>query len=178
MSSAAPDTRSTKQSDQSKLQSPGRNASGLFLFRACLKSQRSECGRPRPQQCTMSNRSLFLQCLTHDHVAAPEDGRTPSESCLITICVFREALSRIHAVGNWNVSREGREGGEEVIGFQQSQVIEVCSPVDARHREPQSPCFPSRPSCPSRDSPCFNCLDSAEIECHSIISQGVVSRVR
>ena len=63
-----------------------------FRLRACLKSLRWECGRPRPQQCSTNNRPLFLLCPPHDHVAAPEDGRTPSESCLIPMCVFRQAL--------------------------------------------------------------------------------------
>ena len=46
----------------------------------------------RATQCPIYHRSRLLQRLTHDHVAAPEDGRTPSESCLIPMCVFRQAL--------------------------------------------------------------------------------------
>ena len=61
----------------------------------CLKSLRPECGRPRPQQCTTSNRSRFLQHLSYYHVAAPDDGRTPSESVFSPKCVFRQALNTL-----------------------------------------------------------------------------------
>ena len=52
----------------------------------------SECGRPRPQQWTTSNRSQFFRCLRQSHVAAPEDGRTPSESDFMPMRVFRQAF--------------------------------------------------------------------------------------
>ena len=47
--------------------------------RTFLKSLRSECVRPRPQHCPTSKRFRLLQCPSQCHVAAPEDGRTPSE---------------------------------------------------------------------------------------------------
>ena len=40
-------------------------------------SLKSECGRPRPQQRSASNRARLLRRLTPVHVVAPEDGRTP-----------------------------------------------------------------------------------------------------
>ena len=61
-------------------------------LRAFLKSLCSECGRPRPQQCTTSNRSPFPQHLSHYHVAAPEDGRTPSKFVFTPKCIFRQAM--------------------------------------------------------------------------------------
>ena len=64
-----------------------------FRLRACLKSLPSECGRPRPQHCTTSNRSQFLQCLSQCRVAAPEDGRTPSKIVFTPKCIFRQALT-------------------------------------------------------------------------------------
>ena len=64
----------------------------LFRLRACLKSQLSECGRPRPQQCPTRHRPRFLQWLSQCHVAAPEDGRTPSESVFTPQCIFRHVL--------------------------------------------------------------------------------------
>ena len=64
-------------------------------LRSRLKSLRSECGRPRPQQCPTSNRSRFLQRFTPIHVAAPEDGRTPSESVCPPRCIFRQALNHL-----------------------------------------------------------------------------------
>ena len=67
-----------------------RFANDLRLFESLL----SECSRPRPQQCSTSNRSRFLQHSSQCHVAAPEDGRTPSEYA----CEPREAsgLRRVH----------------------------------------------------------------------------------
>ena len=52
----------------------------LIRLRTCLKNLRPECGRPRPQHCSRSDGHLFLPHLSHDHAAAPEDGRTPCES--------------------------------------------------------------------------------------------------
>ena len=52
---------------------------GIYV-RICLKSLLPECGHPRPQHCSISCYSLFLQGVWHYHVAAPDDGRTPTES--------------------------------------------------------------------------------------------------
>ena len=43
----------------------------------------------------MSNRSRFLQRLSQCHVAAPDDGRTPSESVFTLRCIFRQALRKL-----------------------------------------------------------------------------------
>ena len=66
-----------------------------FRFRVCLKSLRSECGRPRPQHCPTSKGSRFLQRHSQCHVAAPEDGRTPSEFVFTPKCIFKLALSLV-----------------------------------------------------------------------------------
>ena len=64
-------------------------------LRACLKNPIPECGRPRPQHCSTSNRVLFLLRLLHFHVAAPGDGRTPSESNSTPKQVFKQALKAV-----------------------------------------------------------------------------------
>ena len=63
-------------------------------LRASLKSLLSESGRPRPQHCTTSNRFRFLQWLWQCRVAAPEDGRTPSEIVFTPMRIFSQALKR------------------------------------------------------------------------------------
>ena len=68
-------------------------ASTVRIVRDYLKSLRSECGRPRPQQCTTRHRSQLLQRLAPVHVAAPEDGRTPSESVATLNSVFKQGFT-------------------------------------------------------------------------------------
>ena len=59
-----------------------------------LKRLFTECGRPRPQHRSISNRVLFLQHLSQYHVAAPEDGRTPSDSHSRGSCISRFQTAR------------------------------------------------------------------------------------
>ena len=56
------------------------------------RNMRPECGRPRPQQCSMSNRPQLFQHLSPFHVAAPGDGRTPSKSSSALELVFNRPL--------------------------------------------------------------------------------------
>ena len=66
--------------------------------RATAKSLLLECGRPRPQQCSTSNGFRFLRRLTHSRVAAPGDGRTPSEKfpgvCDVALDMFAQGIKR------------------------------------------------------------------------------------
>ena len=55
----------------------------------------SECGRPRPQHGPTSKGSRFLQRLSQCHVAAPGDGRTPSEFVFTPQRISRLTLSLV-----------------------------------------------------------------------------------
>ena len=84
-------------------------------------------GRPRPQHCSTSNLSLFLQRLSRDYIAAPEDGRTPSESGFAPQCIFRQALSlhlarEVHALCV-KITRESDAAECESLDFTHKAVL-------------------------------------------------------
>ena len=126
-----------------------RRRRSVFLFaaaglRACLKSLRSECGRPRPQQCPTSKHSRFLQCPSQCHVAAPEDGRTPSESCFHSKAHFQTG-SQSKWSCLWRLCSITRLAQlPAALGFARLLVVERATPARGNESSSRRPPAPRR----------------------------------